>query len=273
MNRNYLGRSSSLSGRMKEQSYPHPLVSCMFPLLAIALLFGLGIGAIWFWQRSLPATVTVPQVIGLDRANAVNQLQARGLQTFVIAEKEPSEKYPEDSVLVISPPPGKKIKSGRVVRILLSAGSSFRKIPELRNINKVTARSRLALADLVIEDEEYKYDDEVVRDAVISITPAPGTKVAKQSSVKLVISQGPEEEVDPIVSEDNYHLSTISVTLPDDDDEAKEVRIDVTDSNGMQTVYRQDHDPGDEVTYTVEGVGPSEAEVFFGARKIKTVKF
>lgn len=273
MRSNDMTRNSSFNGRGKEQQFPHPLVSCMFPLLAIVVLTVLVVIAIWYWQRSFPATVTVPQVIGLDRAVAVQQLEKKGLQTFVIADKEPSEKYPENVVLTISPPPGRQIKSGRVVRILLSAGSSFTKVPDVRKVSKVTARSRLALSELQIADEEYKYDDEIVRDAVISITPLPGTKVAKQSSVKLVISQGPREDEYPVVSEDNYHLSTIKVTLPEDDGEAKEVQIDVTDSNGLQTVYRQNHDPGDEVTYTVEGVGPSVAEVYFGTRKIKTVRF
>ena len=255
------------------ERYPHPLASCMMPVLAILVLIVLGIGVIWYWQQSLPGSVSVPAIIGKDRVEAVQRLEAIGLIAEVIEEKEPSEEFRENTVISTSPTAGQRIKVGRTVRMQLSAGSRYTRIPEVRNLSKVSARARLAEAGLLVDDEEYEFDARIARDAVINVSPIAGTKVARQSGVKLKISRGAREDDITNGIGNRMHISTLTVTLPDDGADPKEVRIEVSDDNGTQTVYRNVHSPGDVVVYTVEGIGPSVADVYFGTRRVKTQPF
>jgi serine/threonine-protein kinase len=243
------------------------------PVVAVLVIIGLGMLALNLWQKSTPGSVKVPEVLGLSVAQAQDQLRQAGLVYEVLKENQPSEAVPEGSVLAISPAPGRNVKAGRLVKILLSSGSAQVVIPNVRNLPKDAAYALLAKEELTVEGESFAYDATIPADSVIEIAPKSGIRVARHSSVKLTVSKGPELDVNAGNASGPVHSDALTINVPTDATGPAEVRIEVTDATGMHIVYRQVHHPGDSFVYTVEGQGDSMAVVYFGTRDFMTQPF
>jgi hypothetical protein len=243
------------------------------PVVAILALIGMAMLALTIWQKSMPGNVFVPAVIGLPVAQAQDRLRQAGLDYEVLKDSQPSETVPEGAVLSISPAEGRSVKEGRTIKILLSAGSAFAIVPDVRTLAKDAALALLAKDQLSVEAESYANDATIPTDHVIAISPLAGTKVASHSSVKLIFSKGPHLDTGETGASDTPHTDTLNIVIPADAAGAAEVRIEVTDDNGTHVVYRHSHAPGDSFVKTVTGQGDSSVIVYFGARQLITEQF
>ena len=256
------------------ETYPHPLLSCMMPIVAllgvvVVVLFGLQI-----WQGTLPRDTIVPPVEGLKVEQATADLQRAGLSVKVLKETRSSEDIPTNAVISADPPGGRRVKSGRLVQLTLSSGSAYTTVPNVRELTQAVATERLLKAGLQVAKEEYQFDMTIPTDRVISVTPKAGTKVKRMSTVNVVLSKGNEQTADNAPgATPEMRSEVVSVTLPRTGDQAQQVRIDVTDDNGTRTAYQQEHQPGEKVTDTVEGSGSMTIEVYFGDQLIMTRKY
>ncbi|HEX2949256.1 MAG TPA: PASTA domain-containing protein [Armatimonadota bacterium] len=271
-----LGREEVHESAWGRVWYPHPLVSCMMPLIAILAMMVIGMVGFSLWEKSLPGNTTVPAVVGLPLELAERKLLQAGLEVDVEDDRQTSEKIASGSVISISPDVGRSVKEGRIIHLIVSAGSAFSKIPNVVNVPQQEAHTMIEKAGLLVAHEKYIFDDDIPIDRIIKITPRAGTKVARNSSVDLVISRGPKDDEDLGVDmsgvnpDTDLRSSVLTVDIPQDEKAPADVRIDVTDSDGKRTVYNETHNPGDTVVYTVQGIGPTTAEVYFGNRLILT---
>lgn len=147
-------------------------------------------------------------------------------------------------------------------------------MPDVRELTQIVANERLLQAGLMISQEEYQFDTTIPVDRVVSITPKPGSRVKRMSTVQVVLSKGDEQSAanNPDATPE-LRSTLVSVTLPNIGDEPQQARIDVTDDDGTRTVYQQEHQPGDKVIYTVQGTGDMTIEVYFGDEKILTKRY
>jgi serine/threonine-protein kinase len=243
----------------------------MMPWIALFALAGGVMLAFNFWRSTLPHDVKIPAVEGVNVTQAQRDLRSAGLHVEVLPRRQFSETVPEDHVVTLDPPVGRLVKEGRTVKVVVSAGSAFTKVPEVRELPEGMARERIREAELRIATEEYVVHKTIPLNRVIAVTPAPGAKVKRGSAVHLKISQGAEVQEDLSISE--LRSSVLTVELPDDADiESAEVRIDVTDDEGMRTIMQEQRHPGETVIETVQGVGAMTVEVFFADRLILTRK-
>ena len=272
MSKRGLGRAQVHESAWKPPSYPHPLASCMMPVVAVLAMMFLGMLALTLWQKSMPGNVTVPAVIGLPVAQAQDRLQQAGLDYEVQKESQPSETVPEGAVLSISPTEGRSVKAGRTIKILLSAGSAYVTVPVVHSQPKDAVHALLAKVELSVSSEDYANNASIPTDCVIDVTPKSGSRVARNSSVKLIISKGPQIDASTGDSQ-QLHTDTLTVDVPTDASAAAELRIEVTDDNGTRVVYRQTHEPGDVFVFTVEGHGQSTADLYFGDNNFLSQKF
>lgn len=259
-----------------EESYPHPLISCMMPGIAVlaviaAMLFGFHI-----WQGTLPHDATVPMLSGVRQEEALNELKQSGLNAELIKERMASEEIPEGYVVSTNPVGGRHVKAGRLVRLVISSGSAYTKVPDVRELSQTAARERLQNSYLLVSEEEYASHPSIPFDRVISITPKQATRVEKLSTVKLVISKGPEETKRTETQRNGVAVlktTTLSVSLPTNGESSDNVRIDVTDKNGTRTVFQKEYNAGDTVVQSVEGTGEVTAKVYYGNRLVLTRTF
>lgn len=267
------GRKEVRDAAWRSESYPHPLVSCMMPVVVLLALGILASLTLTLWQKSLPANVNIPKIEGLQLVDAKRRLARAGLDVEVVKEQQPSETIPLGAVITSVPPEGRIVKAGRTIRLLISAGSQYTRVPDVVNQPQGEARRLLAKARLFITSEVSKYDDTVPIDCIIAIMPKPGTKVAKNSQVKLVMSKGAKTEVIAGVDEENeLRSSMLVINVPQDAAEPDDVRIEVTDRDGAHVTYSQMHSPGDTFVENIEGYGDTTARVYFGNRLILTKK-
>jgi len=256
------------------ETYPHPLVSCLMPGVAVLAIMAMLLVGIRAWQLSLPRDTTIPLVEGIKVEDATSELHKNGLEADVVKQQQPSETIPAGAVTKQEPSGGQRVKVGRVVRLLVSSGSAYTTVPDVRELSEGEARERLITAGLVVEAEESAFHATIPFDRVIDITPAPKTKVERMSGVHLVISKGVEQKQSAGLAEGSSLRSTVvTVNLPTDAPETAEARIDVTDDDGKRTVYQQHRKPGETLVETVQGNGDMTIEVFYNDRLVLTKKY
>ncbi len=158
-------------------------------ILAILAFAALAAGAYYvaFVNQGIP----VPDVVGLEQAQAENILKAEGFRVEVEAE-EYSDTVEAGHVISQKPGAGKKLKGDGTVRLVISRGSNKVTVPDLVGQTVGYAESKLQEVGLSPDRQPDAYSDSVAEGSIISQEPPAGTEVQKGSSVKYVVSKGPE---------------------------------------------------------------------------------
>ena len=147
------------------------------------------------WLSSGPAEVGVPEIVGLEEAQAVAALREAGLQPGERTEVSDRE-APVGTVVGTSPSVGTRLAAGSLVDLQISAGEETVRVPSVRL--QPEGEARLTLEELglnVLVVQEFR--DAVEAGIVAEQTPDPGTEVEVGSDVTLVVSRGPEETEEP----------------------------------------------------------------------------
>lgn len=216
-------------------------------------------GAIWLWNRTSPREVSIPQLVGFKQDEALAVLKSANLQPEVAAEKY-DEKTPEGSVLAADPAPGRLVKAGRVVRLTLSLGSRWAKVPDVQQMSVDRARALIRAAKLAVGRESAKYHGKIPIGYVITQQPAPNTRLPRNSEIALIVSRGPQpqegaEEGTTLPTTNGKRSYDVEFVIPPGPS-LQEVRIVVTDQSGEHEVYRGSHQVGETVRKRVRGEGP-----------------
>lgn len=178
--------------------------------IAIFALILLTAGALALWQQMLIANrVVVPNIEQETLSEARKILREKGLKLKVI-EEEFSELYPKGTVISQDPEPGRKVKKGAVVKVVVSLGIELVEIPDVVGLDAIEAASILGEKGLVAESEE-SYSDKVAEGLVIKQEPVAGERVPRGSKVILVVSKGAETLIIPDVV--GFSLSEATRTL------------------------------------------------------------
>jgi hypothetical protein len=210
----------------------------------------------WVWALTAPREIRIPAIVGLQRKEAMALLQNAGLRPEVIAEKA-SEKVAEGAVLAAEPGPGRVVKAGRTVRLTLSSGSRWSRVPDVSDMSVDRALALLREAKLIVRKQRARYHEKVPVGYVLAQRPPAGERVPRGTEVELWVSKGPEPEteVEEQAPVDEGPRSTqIEVTVPPGAS-LQEVKIVVTDRRGTHTIYEQYLEPGEVVSQTVTGEG------------------
>lgn len=274
MNKQGIGRDHVKQAIWEREYYPHPLISCLMPLFAIfgvslVLLLGFTL-----WQVTRPGSVNIPNVLGEPVDRAISQLKQVGLEVDVMKERKADEKIPAGAVVRMMPTAGRRVREGRTIHLQISAGSAYAIVPDVIDLPQADAYEKLKEIGLRASVEKEVYDEHVQFDHIISISPGPGIKLTKDSTVSLVISKGPkiaDEVFDPSTKE--LRSSVLTIDVPSTAKTGVEVRVDITDNDGKKTVFQEKHDPGDNIVFTAQGTGESTAEVYIGDELYLTRKF
>ncbi|HSI73342.1 MAG TPA: PASTA domain-containing protein [Fimbriimonas sp.] len=228
----------------------------MWMTLSIVFLAAVVLSLIGVWMMlnlNRPRQIAVPNVVGLTLQEARAVLSESKLEMRVEA-RLPSDKVEMDKILEVKPNPGEKIIEGTRVNVVVSSGSRFVAIPDLRGLTVDKAKGILSSLGLELDPELLKErNPNLAPGLVIRSTPNAKTKLEKASRVKLVVSTGADGGDEALPVEGQF-LYTVRVGLVDLT-EPTEVRIDIEDSDGAREIYRQDHNPGDRIERSVIGHG------------------
>jgi regulation of enolase protein 1 (concanavalin A-like superfamily) len=137
-----------------------------------------------------PATVIVPQLIGLTQSSATAALTSAGLVVGAITNAT-SNTVPAGSVIDQTPAANTSVAPGTSVALVISSGPLPVTIPNVVNLTQQDATAALIAKGLSVGTIATAASDTVASGCVISQTPSAGTIVPSGSSVALTISSGP----------------------------------------------------------------------------------
>jgi len=166
-----------------------------FILFSLLIIFitGITIGIIWAFKRSTPEEilVSVPDIKGRKESQARANLEQWGL---VLGDVKTEYSYDIVSGAIISqePEPGKLVKKGTVVSVVVSSGSRKVVIPYVVQMNLSEARLKVSQKGLTLTVVSEEYHEDLKPNYIISQEPPAGTEVDGKTMVKVVISKARE---------------------------------------------------------------------------------
>ena len=135
----------------------------------------------------------IPNVVNLDKKDAIKYLKEAGLKVKVINSK--TEKVPLDTVYNQDPRPGKEVKVNRVIRIWVNNGEDV-KVPNIVGLELLEARSRLKGQNIQIETIDY-FPSNQKYNTILGVYPKPGTKLEVNQKISILVSS--HQMIDPSV--------------------------------------------------------------------------
>ncbi|MGQ0571274.1 MAG: protein kinase domain-containing protein [Armatimonadota bacterium] len=159
------------------------------------VLAAIAIG-LWTGWQALTVYLNVPEVempalVGRTVPQAELITRQAGL-VLDVAERANSPNVPPDIVISQDQPPGKRLKQGRRVAVVVSIGARMATVPDLAQKTLQEARLSLDSANLRLGGVLDGHDDIVRSGIVLRQSPAAGATVPINSPVTLVISRGPQ---------------------------------------------------------------------------------
>ncbi|HLA23832.1 MAG TPA: PASTA domain-containing protein [bacterium] len=159
-------------------------------LVAVALVGGLWGGWRAFSGYLAVPEVTVPRFVGRPLSLAQQVASGEGLSLFIV-DRVHSTTASADTVISQDQPPGKTVKRGRSVGVVISLGPEIVTVPDVQRRSLIEARLMIEQARLSIGELRETFDEEVKGGFVISQDPQPGARVQRGRGLNLVISKGP----------------------------------------------------------------------------------
>ena len=145
-----------------------------------------------------PRTVTVPDLSGTRKAEAIAALEAVGLIPGMVTTQH-NEFIPEDYVISQEPLAGTEVHYGTQIALLISSGPASIIVPDVVGMTELAARAAIEAIDLTVGTILQQPHDVVPEGQVITQNPAAGASVSRLTTIHLVVSSGPELIIIPDV--------------------------------------------------------------------------
>jgi eukaryotic-like serine/threonine-protein kinase len=188
-----------------------------------------------------PAQVEVPRTVGLSFEEAVERLNALGLE---VRRVQVFSNRPVGQVAGQDPKAGTVVDEGTTVEVRVSRGLEQIAVPDVLSQSESSARSELEGAGFTV-DVVQAPSDSVPEGLVAAQSPDPGVEATRGSAVQITISTGPEQvEVPGVVGRKQERAEQI---LSDAGFGVDVQMVPVLDPKQGGLVLEQDPEEGTEV--------------------------
>jgi serine/threonine-protein kinase len=137
----------------------------------------------------------VPQLTGLDTVRARALAESLRFE-FVVENAKIGGKVAPGTILEQRPLAGNYAKPGRKIHVVPTSAVAPDVTPDLLGLEVRDAQLRCRNSGLICSDTEisYKFSDKSPRGLVAEQTPRPGKSIEPGSTVKIIVSMGPQPE-------------------------------------------------------------------------------
>jgi serine/threonine-protein kinase len=163
----------------------------MVPLVAgIAIVVALvaGVAALVGASAGGGATVAVPALVGTDEKEAAKRAADAGLLMRVVDRRTADD--PAGLVIAQHPGTGGFLAQDDAVEVVVSRGPPPVPLPDVTGQPATDAQAALEAVSFVVSVER-RYDENVPRDVALGTDPAGGGQAPRESTVTLLVSDGP----------------------------------------------------------------------------------
>ena len=163
-------------------------------------LFAVAVGAICcgavFWFALVHTvhrgTISVPDLRGMDEQTCRQTVHDLGLELDVATPGTFSTEVARDLVASQQPPPGFHLKTGGSVVVRLSMGDRTITVPDVAGTAVQTAVRELEMAGLT-PGQRSNCEGQAAGEVVMATDPAGGSKVAPETTVRLLVNRVPRK--------------------------------------------------------------------------------
>ena len=165
----------------------------LYVLSAVTLVVALGLWLSWqaLTTYLYVSEVDVPALVGKTRGEAAVLVHSAGVSLESV-ERGFHSSVPEGQILWQDPPPGKRVKRGRPLSVLVSLGAQKAVVPDLIGRPLHMAQVTIEAASLRMDRMTQEYDDVIRRGSVLGQVPLAGALLPVDSPITLVVSRGPK---------------------------------------------------------------------------------
>jgi serine/threonine-protein kinase len=178
-------------------------------VLAIVAVLGAAAAAVFAIGGGGGAPVAVPSLVGLARSSAADQATSAGLLMRVSERKTADD--PSGLIIEQHPAPGEHLGKGASIDVVISRGPPPVAVPVVAGQSMADATAALQHAGFVVSVVRQN-DETVAKDVALGTTPAAAVKVKPETTVKLMVSDGPAPIAVPDVSGKTYEVAAQLLT-------------------------------------------------------------
>ena len=133
-----------------------------------------------------PVTIVVPRLVGLEAAEARDQLRQLGLR---VTQRPAESEQPKGTVVRQSPGPGTKLQEGQAVLLAISTGPARVSVPDVVGLDEESAREQLETAGFAVQIVDEPTETVEEDGIVVGQEPAGGSSTPKGSIVSITVSR------------------------------------------------------------------------------------
>jgi serine/threonine-protein kinase len=130
--------------------------------------------------------VIIPDIVGLTEEVAEQRCRESGLNLVTVGERH-SDEVPLGYVLEQTPGPDEKLKEGRAIRVIVSAGVRMESVPDLRDESLRQAELLLSSSGLKRGRIVRVFSSEKGETSVFATSPPEGRSAPRDSDVDLLL--------------------------------------------------------------------------------------
>ncbi|MGL4832155.1 MAG: Stk1 family PASTA domain-containing Ser/Thr kinase [Propionibacteriaceae bacterium] len=164
----------------------HPLRTVLLAVISLALLCG---GGATVWYHAAGKYTDVPMLSGLTRDQAKAAADSHALTIEFLEEY--SETVDSGTVIRSNPDAGSSIAKDGHVTAWVSKGAERYLMPTIVGVPVAKAIDAIQASHLSVGTQEKRYDD-AAEGTVLQASQEPGVKLKPDTTIDLVISQGPK---------------------------------------------------------------------------------
>ncbi|MFH1676755.1 MAG: PASTA domain-containing protein [bacterium] len=214
-----------------------------------------------------PRTLTTPNLIGLDRNEAIAQLDSLGIANQMLVPQY-SDVAPLGTVINQKPGPGEPIAVGEAVDIITSSGPINKAVtvPQLEGQPYEKALELIRDSRLVLRKVSRIYQAGATEEIVYSQFPLAGGNIMQGSEVLLTLAC-------PVSGEQLGARSfKVSANVPQSSGTVR-VRITVQDRYETKEVYSSDITGPATVEQLINSIGRTTVRIFFNSQLVREESF
>lgn len=184
--------SKNEDNKINKKNKTKIIVSVVVLLILLLSVFGIIYSGIFSGttKEEVVGKLVVPKIIGLDKGEAKELVEAKDLIFTEIGEENSEE--PKGTVLACYPEEGTEIKPNGEVRVRVSKGIESFSVPYVKGLDKISAKAIIEQNGLVLGNVSDEFSDSIASGIVISQDPNVDSTVQKGDKVNLVVSKGAE---------------------------------------------------------------------------------
>lgn len=229
--------------RRKQQNSKKPMMA-MLGILAAFLIVALSIGVAAIFRSCSTTesdTIEMPKFVGMKYSDIQNDETYKF--KFTIETKEDST---QESGIVLSQKPteGMMVKEDGEVILVINSGAKAVPVPDVTNRLQADAEKRLKDEGFVVSVVEV-FNDQTAEGYVCDMEPKGGATAPEGSTVKILVSKGPENEQIPVPSVIDKNIEAAKadilaaglqvgeITMKDDSDKPENTVIETNPLPGV----------------------------------------